>query len=259
MSKWRPVPLNCLYTISDVHGQLQQLELIFSRILPLRCSDGGQDHLVMLGDYVDRHTDSHKVIDLLISIKKKYNSQITLLRGNHEQMMLEGLAASNNSDKYLYWMKNGGEQTLAGYLERAGQPMANPYLLLRSRAADFVPKEHINFFQNQLVNSFEMNGFFFCHAGFNQEREFRNQLIDDLIWDAAGSYKLAKKGSIVTDLTVITGHYRDGPFISNNYMMLDASNKKELLIVELNSMECFTARAGHGKLVKFPLEISPTK
>ena len=91
MSKWRPSNLNCLYVIPDIHGAYSLLEKILKRILPLRKSDGGQDKIIFLGDYIDRHVDSHKVLDRIIELKEKYGDSVICLCGNHELMFLEGL------------------------------------------------------------------------------------------------------------------------------------------------------------------------
>ena len=61
MSKWRPSEKDCLYVIPDIHGAYDLLKLILKQILPLRKSDGGKDHLVLLGDYIDRNIHSIEV------------------------------------------------------------------------------------------------------------------------------------------------------------------------------------------------------
>src|SRR5690349_19239000 len=89
MGKKRPMKKNCLYVIPDIHGAYNLLNLILKKILPLRKSDGIEDHIFFLGDYIDRSVESHLTIDKLIEIKKKFPNQIHFVMGNHELMMLK--------------------------------------------------------------------------------------------------------------------------------------------------------------------------
>src|SRR5690606_4851164 len=144
MSKWRPSE-ECLYVIPDIHGQLYQLELILSRILPLRKRNGFRDKIIFLGDYVDRGSYSPDVIDKLVDLKEKYNDQVVCLIGNHELMFMDAIGNSESSDDYLIWMQNGGYNTLVSYLDRANYKLDNPYVLDRRRVKDFIPLKHIEF------------------------------------------------------------------------------------------------------------------
>lgn len=254
MSKWRPVPLNCLYVIPDVHGQLKQLKLILKRILPLRKSDGGKDRLVMLGDYIDRRPDSHLVIDLLIEAKKRYGDQLILLKGNHEEMIEDAMRPSRHSDDWRFWMKNGGDQTLSGYLERAGTPMDNPYEMQRQRIVDLVPQSHKDFFKS-LQPYYETDNHIFVHAGCDPTRPIGEQTKEDwLLWDRK-LFELVRQRTIVptwskTIVTGHSGHRTRKPLVTDKFMMLDTSIRSELLVVEVNSMKAFIARRNKDRLVK---------
>lgn len=224
--------------------------MILNRILPLRKSDGGQDFLIFLGDYIDRHVDSHKVIDKLIKLKKKYKNRVVCIRGNHEVMFLDGIQTVNNSFKYRLWMKNGGELTLKGYVERAGETLDNPYTLPRFRIPSFIPTSHLDFLQTQLVDYFIHEKYIFVHAGYEPEKPSHKQE-KELLWWGNGLYQRYKTETPFWDKTIIMGHYHSKPFISEKLMMIDSN--KELVVLELNSMEMFAARPKKSRLVKLDL------
>ena len=72
------------------------------------------EHLVFLGDYIDRGPDSRGVIARCLDMQKKY--RCTFLRGNHEAYMIDYLDGQGN----LAWMANGGAFTVDSYLTAEG-------------------------------------------------------------------------------------------------------------------------------------------
>lgn len=256
MSKWRPKDLNCLYAIGDVHGKLHQLNLIFNRIMPLRKSDGGTDRLVMLGDYIDRGHDSDKIIDLLIKLKKKFGDQLILLRGNHELMFLKSMF-DTNSDTYRMWMPNGGEQTLLSYLRRAGLDIKNPYVFERKRIPDIVPLEHLEFLTD-LQNYYVEGDFIFAHAGWDPILKPEQQSEESLLWgnNIWGTARQLTFGGkpLPWDKTIVIGHWWRGPWVTDKFMMLDSSYSNEIILMEVNSRQAFSARPKKLRLVKIPIK-----
>jgi serine/threonine protein phosphatase 1 len=139
--------------IGDIHGQLAQLDALLA-VVALK----PEDHLVLLGDYVDRGPDSAGVIKRIIQLKAK--GQVTAIRGNHEDMMLA--AKGGGIDELAEWMFNGGMETLLSY---GGT---------RASVRD-VPAEHWRFLEKELVDYLETETHIFVHANCRPNLSMKQQ------------------------------------------------------------------------------------
>ncbi len=94
------------YVMSDIHGNMERLNSVLEQIALTK-----EDTLYVLGDMIDRFPDGIRIIRKLRSM-----SNVKLLIGNHELMMLEALYYPADSDyerecRLEYWYMNGGEVT----------------------------------------------------------------------------------------------------------------------------------------------------
>lgn len=80
--------------IGDIHGCATSLRALWNLVQPTE-----HDHIIFLGDYVDRGPDTKGVIDFLLEKKDAYN--ITFLSGNHEEKMF---LARYNADELAQWI-----------------------------------------------------------------------------------------------------------------------------------------------------------
>jgi serine/threonine-protein phosphatase 2A catalytic subunit len=72
--------VDCPVTIvGDIHGQFPDLLNIFNAM-----GNAPDTRYVFLGDYVDRGCHSVETIELLVAMKVRFPSHVTLIRGNHE-------------------------------------------------------------------------------------------------------------------------------------------------------------------------------
>jgi Calcineurin-like phosphoesterase len=142
-------PLEMLYAVGDIHGMRDKLELLLAA-LPLE----PDDHLVFIGDYVDRGPDSAGVVQRLVELARQV--RCTFLMGNHEAMFLSFLGWKGAS--YFggeAFLQNGGAATLQsyGYFD----------------AVDFaLPPEHEKFFSE--LRMYHVEGqYAFVHAGLSRD------------------------------------------------------------------------------------------
>ncbi len=149
-----------IFAIGDIHGCFDKLYTLMNKI----DIDFKKDTLVFLGDYIDRGSDSFKVIEYLINLKKKYEN-IVFLKGNHEELLenyLKGVERFN----FLY---NGGQQTLESYMKANQKP------------SDAIPEKHLEFFDS-LEYYYETEKYIFVHAGLKAPKPLAQQKESDLLW-----------------------------------------------------------------------------
>ncbi|MEX0746514.1 MAG: metallophosphoesterase family protein [Rhodothermales bacterium] len=128
-----------LIAIGDVHGCATSMEALIAKIAP-----GTDDHLIFVGDYIDRGPDSRRVIESLLDLSQ--HVRCTFLRGNHEALMLNYL----DRGEFDLWRMNGGVETLNSYRSDAGSIE--------------IPQSHIDFIRGTTLYHDEPK-FFFVHAG----------------------------------------------------------------------------------------------
>lgn len=90
------------YVVGDLHGGYDALMGCLDRI----GFDRNTDRLISVGDLIDRGPDSMSCF-LLLDEPWFY-----ACLGNHEEMMMEALAAGMGSSEALLWFRNGGEWAL---------------------------------------------------------------------------------------------------------------------------------------------------
>lgn len=98
------------YVFPDLHGRLDHFVGAMSAV-----TDDGitpDDTLVFLGDYIDRGPSSAQLVKELRKLSGE-RSKVICLSGNHEYMMIWGLA--EGEEQLTGWLANGGVQTVKSY------------------------------------------------------------------------------------------------------------------------------------------------
>ncbi len=166
------------FAIGDVHGCLSQLDALLTAIAPTSA-----DHLIFLGDLIDRGPDSAGVLRRVRALFKTHH--VTVIKGNHEQMMLD---ARDSHAKLTDWLQNGGDATLESY---AG---------VRSSLRD-VPVQDWAFLSNQLVHFLEDDTHIFVHANAYPDVPMSEQPDYMLRWERCDAMSAHESGK-----TIVCGH-----------------------------------------------------
>ena len=147
-----------LAVFPDVHGCITKLE---EAVEPLK---GSGYHLIFLGDLVDRSPDDDGDMRVLEYIKDLQDNasnyglaRVTVLRGNHEQYLLN-LKRKFNENAFINWLYNGGNIEFFNKVDR------------------FLP--WIDSFKVKMV----IGNYLFVHAGVKPDKELKKQSLSDLLW-----------------------------------------------------------------------------
>ena len=96
--------------ITDLHGCLDECKQLLDKL----DFDKTRDRLINLGDTIDRGPQIYELFVFLRELKEEMGDRCVLLRGNHEQMMLDATGGSSR-DKEL-WYLNSGEKTVFSFI-----------------------------------------------------------------------------------------------------------------------------------------------
>jgi len=167
-----------LFAISDIHGCFKPFYELVVKEIDLK----KEDRLILLGDYIDRGEQSKEVIDFIIDLKNS-GFNITVLTGNHEQMLLD--AYHDEMNEYL-WFMNSGMATLISFGIEDLHELENKYLSFFSELDYFL----------------ESGNYIFVHAGFNDNEP--DPFVDrhTMIWECSTVYK----NPLLKGKTIIHGH-----------------------------------------------------
>lgn len=168
--------------ISDIHGELHLLE----ELLQEAKYNDSEDGLILLGDYVDRGPDSKGVLERIIQLKER---GAIVLRGNHDQMMLD--AVNDKPGARKNWARNGGLATLQSY-----DPSINDMTF--PTAAIFW--EHVDFIK-ETAYYHEEDDSIFVHAGVHPGIPVQQTDPSILMWIREEFHK-----AYSSEETVVFGH-----------------------------------------------------
>lgn len=191
--------------VGDVHGCSSALMAASSWF-----SESWDGHVVFVGDYVNRGPDARAVLEQLSILQNELGDRLTLLRGNHDAVLLEFLESGDRSRFLSY----GGLQTMRSYLHDTLED--DPFSQFRRT----FPARDLTLLRG-LSNYFETEEVLITHAGFNPSRP-GSRSPEDVVF---GSYSQLFSGELRTPRPlVVCGHYVQRglrPYSSDNLICLD--------------------------------------
>jgi serine/threonine protein phosphatase 1 len=167
-----------VYAVGDIHGRLDLLEQVLSRIdADLAHRPPVQALQVFLGDYIDRGPASREVVERLILRGRTHAS--VFLKGNHELFPAAFLRDPASLDE---WRQLGGAETLASYGVRPpAEPDPQQAFAVAAAFHAALPRHHREFL-DRLQPRFVCGDFFFVHAGVRPGVPLAEQAEEDLLW-----------------------------------------------------------------------------
>ena len=167
-----------IYAIGDIHGSAALFDRLIDRILADSIGrDGRRGTVVVLGDFIDRGTDSAAIIQSLFA--QRASDNLVVLLGNHEAAMI----AAYRGDRAAlgFWLTFGGDATLASFgANVAGTDPADVEAMM-GLLRRCVPFELVNWMET-LPTSYRAGDYLFAHAGIRPGVSLSRQKTADLLW-----------------------------------------------------------------------------
>lgn len=173
------VPDYRAYVVGDVHGRLDLLEDLLSRIhAEIQHRPAPKVLLAFVGDLIDRGPSSAHVIERLRTYHRDGIEPVFIL-GNHEEVLLRILAG--DAELIDQWRWFGGAECLQSYGidpdELALLKDDDALALIRNA----IPKNHVEFLEG-FADSCRFGDYLFVHAGVRPGVPLDQQSQSDLRW-----------------------------------------------------------------------------
>lgn len=165
--------------MGDVHGRIDLLDQMIPAVhADIQEKAPANDHIVVLGDIIDRGPGSREVVERLRTYEHSH-VRLTVLLGNHEEIFRRIL--DGELELIEHWLAYGGAATLLSYgLDpeefRFSEPEDQARML-----EERIPTDHRVFFQS--LPDLLMGGeYLFVHAGVRPRVPVSQQTPRDLRW-----------------------------------------------------------------------------
>jgi serine/threonine protein phosphatase 1 len=229
--KLRDIIMNT-WIIPDIHGFSKTLEGLLSQIQPSK-----SDHLIFLGDYIDRGPDSKGVMDLVMNMEQE-GYQITALKGNHESYFVEAYYQAFENGRGVFRKKNQKQKT---WFEHGGKEALKSFGVKDLRK---VPEKYIKWIEGTKLY-YQTDNYLIVHAGMNFT-------IDDPYLDTHAMLWI-KDFEVIPEKIghrkVVHGHTP----VSHEFIM-ETIEKDEFDFIDLDNGVYMQGRTGFGNLMALEID-----
>lgn len=166
-----------VYAIGDIHGRLDLLSALAATIEKDNRSSGpAHTTIILLGDLVDRGPHSAGVLGFAEAWQNRSN--IRILAGNHEEMLLE---AAQHESVLRHFLRHGGRETLLSFGLSPHQYRSAELSELALWIEENIPTRTLDFIRT-FEDQIEIGDYLFVHAGIQPETPLPEQSLQDLRW-----------------------------------------------------------------------------
>jgi len=168
-----------LYAIGDIHGRFDLFEALLAKIEADNAKrSNASTTIILLGDLIDRGSDSAKVVDHARCWDGSFADMVVLL-GNHEASLLAVL--EGKTDWMESWLGYGGRETLISYGVSPELLALGDITEIAEAARSHVPDGHRDWFKDRPL-FLQRGDFVFAHAGIRPGIAIADQKVKDLLW-----------------------------------------------------------------------------
>ena len=173
-----------IYVMSDIHGCIEEFQRLMKQV-----DLSGDNRMVFCGDYIDYGDSSCRVLMHLWDLQKKYGAEkVVVLKGNHEQMLLEWISDYRNpypdgTEDYMTfndWLRTdfeSGADTIRTLISKQQMDFLNT--ISRTCSMETINREAVQMILSnyeklilwieQMPSYFETENQIFVHAGVDEE------------------------------------------------------------------------------------------
>ena len=166
-----------VYAVGDVHGRADLFHALIAAVDADDAQRGtARTTIILLGDLVDRGTDSAGVIALAREWQAR--RQVRIIAGNHEEMFVESFS---DLEVLRHFLRHGGKETVLSYPVDPGEYAVADYEQTQALMEAAIPRTDRDYLAS-FEDTIAIGDYLFVHAGIRPGVSIEEQQTKDLRW-----------------------------------------------------------------------------